>query len=60
MGMLLNYYPSMTTQPNRPPKGLGTRGRTFWRDVLVTYELDLPEMQLLTEVARTLDQCEQL
>ena len=50
----------MTQRQLSAPKGLAARGRTFWRDVLATYELDLPETQLLTEVCRLLDQCEQL
>jgi hypothetical protein len=50
----------MTTQPSRPPKGLGTRGRGFWKTVTSGYELDPAETELLVEVARLLDQCEQL
>ena len=42
------------------PKGLGPRGRTFWRKVQKVYELDLPETELLIEVCRALDECEAL
>jgi hypothetical protein len=42
------------------PKGLSRRGNRFWRAVQATYELDLAETELLIEVCRTLDLCEQL
>lgn len=44
----------------RPPKGLHTRGRAFWRSVTDQYEVSLAEVELLTEACRTLDACEGL
>ena len=50
----------MTCRTPRPPKGLGPRGRAFWRDVIGAYELDRDELELLAESCRTLDTCDQL
>jgi hypothetical protein len=42
------------------PKGLGPRGRHFWRTVHAAYELEAHETELLVEAARTLDLVERL
>lgn len=42
------------------PPGLGERGSTFWDTVLDTYELGLGEVELLREVCRSLDLCDEL
>jgi hypothetical protein len=42
------------------PKGLGARGRAFWRTVQADYDLDVAEIELLVEVCRALDECEAL
>ncbi len=43
-----------------PPRGLATRGRSFWRRVTADYALDVAEAELLVEVCRALDECEAL
>jgi hypothetical protein len=50
----------MATRRPPAPKGLGERGRRFWRTVQGTYELEPDERELLVEVCRTLDQAEGL
>lgn len=50
----------MTTKTPRPPSGLGTRGRRYWREVLGAYELTDSELHLLTEACRTLDDLDRL
>ncbi|NIK57899.1 P27 family phage terminase small subunit [Kribbella shirazensis] len=47
------------TKPKMPP-GLGARGRAFWRDVLATWEVNRDELELLTEICRTLDLLDEL
>jgi hypothetical protein len=42
------------------PDGLAARGRAFWNYAVDTYEFSAAELQLLTEVCRTLDTCEAL
>jgi hypothetical protein len=39
----------------KPPAGLGERGRRFWDDVTATYALRADELELLVEAARILD-----
>lgn len=43
-----------------PPTGLGKRGRLFWRDVTVGFDLERDELELLTEICRQLDLVELL
>ncbi len=50
----------MTTTKPSPPPGLAVRGRAFWRQAVKEYDFDMAEVQLLTEVARGLDECEVL
>lgn len=38
-----------------PPKGLKTRGRRFWKEVVSAYELRLDELILLEYAAKTID-----
>lgn len=45
---------------NRPPAGLGKRGRAVWRDISASYVLDPAEVSLLTELCRTLDEIDRL
>lgn len=49
-----------TASTPRPPSGLGTRGRKFWRDTVRLYDFDTAEQQLLVEVCRTLDRLDAL
>ncbi len=44
----------------RAPTGLGTRGRSFWRQTVAVFELSDVELELLREACRTLDECDQL
>jgi hypothetical protein len=46
-------------RPPAPP-GLGARGRRFWLLIVKTYDLEPEELELLVEVCRTLDTCDQL
>lgn len=39
----------------RPPKGLGARGRAFWRGVVAEFELEAGHLEVLREVCRLLD-----
>jgi hypothetical protein len=51
----------MTTERQLvPPSGLAARGRAFWQQATEEYDLDLAEVELLTEVARAVDECEAL
>lgn len=44
----------------KPPEGLGPRGTAFWHAVMHAYEPNIDELELLTEVCRTLDLIETL
>ena len=48
------------SQVPRPPAGLATRGRALWRQVQEGYELDPLETELLHELCRVLDRCDQI
>ena len=50
----------MTEKKPPAPKGLSKRGGAFWRRSLADYELSGPELELLVEVCRALDECEAL
>lgn len=41
--------------PPRAPRGLGARGRTFWKRIHVDIEFSDAETELLVEACRTLD-----
>ncbi|MGO9251509.1 MAG: hypothetical protein ACLP5J_08965 [Mycobacterium sp.] len=43
-----------------PPAGLAARGKALWRQIHQDFELDALESELLTELCRTLDCCDQL
>lgn len=45
---------------SEPPSGLGERGAAFWSDVMAVYELGMDEVQILTEVCRALDLCNEM
>lgn len=51
---------SKSAPPAATPKGLGTRGRAFWRATTSGFELSGPEVELLAEVCRTLDEIDGL
>ena len=44
----------MTAKPTTP-KGLGTSGAAFWRDVLAKYELRIDEQRVLEDACRERD-----
>ena len=44
----------------KPPKGLGTRGRRFWRSVFRDFEPSASEAELVAEVCRLLDEIDVL
>jgi hypothetical protein len=48
------------TAKSTAPKDLEARGRRFWRTVTTSWTLEADELELLTEVCRTLDICERL
>lgn len=48
------------SQVPRPPAGLAARGRALWRQVQEGYELDPLETELLHELCRVLDRCDQI
>lgn len=52
----------MTSTERQPltPKGMGARGRGFWRAAVAEFELSGPEVELLVEVCRLLDEVEAL
>ena len=50
----------MTTRKPAAPPDLGARGRKFWRTTMATFEMSDVETELLIEVARLLDECENL
>lgn len=39
----------------RSPAGLKARGRRFWRETVTEHELTTPELALLEEICRTID-----
>lgn len=43
-----------------PPKGLGRRGRAFWKELQGELEFDAAATQTLVEACRTLDRLEEL
>jgi hypothetical protein len=43
-----------------PPSGLAERGRLFWSAIAGRYELAVDEVELLTEVCRSLDLADRL
>jgi hypothetical protein len=43
-----------------PPQDIGEPGRALWADVVERFELDAPELRLLTEIVRTVDLVEKL
>ena len=49
-----------TVSPPPPPSGLGVRGRKFWRETVEKYDLSAPELQVLREVCRTMDDLDAL
>ena len=42
------------------PKGLGTRGKRLWRDIVEVHELDPQQRVLLEEACRTVDRLDKL
>ena len=50
----------MTTTKPKPPNGLATRGRKFWRDVVDEFDLTDAERHLLHEACRSLDRIDAL
>lgn len=42
------------------PRGIGRRGRAFWRDLHAEFEFDAADTQVLVEACRTLDRLEAL
>ena len=42
------------------PKGLGTRGKRLWRDIVEAHELDPQQRVLLEEACRTVDRLDML
>lgn len=50
----------MSTKIRPAPRGLGQRGRRYWREILGTFALSDSELHLLMEVCRTLDTLDQL
>jgi hypothetical protein len=50
----------MTDSKPKPPKGLQTRGRAFWRALTGEFELSPSEIELLREACRALDLVEEL
>jgi hypothetical protein len=44
----------------KPPEDLAERGQAFWRNVVNRYELSVIELELVLEVARSLDLIEDL
>lgn len=48
------------TETPEAPAGLAVRGRRFWTTVTGSYELDVAELELLTEASRAMDDCEAL
>ncbi|NYE19460.1 P27 family phage terminase small subunit [Microbacterium immunditiarum] len=43
-----------------PPRGLGKRGRAFWRQLHADYEFEVAQTEVLIEACRTLDRLEAL
>lgn len=55
---LADFVPKLAVakpQIPRAPTGLRARGRRFWRETLAEHELNRPELAVLEEVCRTLD-----
>jgi hypothetical protein len=48
------------TQLPRAPAGLRPRGKALWREVHRDYMLDAVECELLTELCRVVDRCDQI
>ena len=48
------------TETLAAPAGLAPRGTAFWATVASSYVLDAPELELLTEICRALDDVEDL
>jgi Phage terminase, small subunit len=48
------------TQIPRAPAGLAGRGRALWREVHRNYMLDAVECELLHELCRVVDRCDQI
>lgn len=46
----------MGTQPKRPPKEVGPRGRALWREVVARYELTPTEYEVLREMCCATDE----
>lgn len=49
-----------TTNPPRPPTGLGTGGRALWRAIVSDHELDALQKVQLHEACRAKDRLDQL
>src|SRR5271166_359808 len=49
-----------SSQIPRAPAGLADRGRGLWRRINQDYELDALELELLHELCRVLDRCDQI
>lgn len=55
---LSDFVPKLAVakaQIPRAPSGLKARGRRFWRETVAEHELSRPELALLEEIARTID-----
>lgn len=48
------------TQTKTPPKGLGARGRAFWRATVRDFDLSDVECEVLREACRLLDEVDSL
>jgi hypothetical protein len=49
-----------STQPPRAPKSLKARGKILWRDLVLEFEFDAQELDLLLETCRVLDMIDAL
>jgi phage terminase small subunit len=45
---------------NRPPRGMGARGRALWREVVTRYELTPSDIQVLRELCCATDELSKL
>ena len=50
----------MAVKIPQPPVRLGSRGRALWRQIHTGYLLDPVETELLCELCRVLDRCDQI